>query len=163
MDEVRLKPVTYAELSALRHEVAISEGPRFQAPEFLVISYFGSYRDGASGKGDALYIVATASAARNAWWSPSTILDFRGLEYHWGDEMQWITSIGWNPGIRAHEPLAVVVGDKCRDALRSLLRQDYQSFGAESLEEAFALCRQKAQEHKQRLKEIVAPEDASLP
>jgi hypothetical protein len=154
MDEVRLRPVTYADLSALRHEVAISEGAQFQPPEFLVIRYFGSYRDGSAGRADALYIVATAAAARKAWWSPSTVLDFRGLEYHWGDEMEWITSIVWYPAIRAHEPLAVVVGDKCRQALQSLLRGDYQKFCVETLEEAFAMCRQKAQEHKQRLKEF---------
>jgi hypothetical protein len=154
MDEIRLHPVTYTELSSLRHEVAISEGPRFQTPEFLVVRYSGSYRYGAEGKGDALYIVSTATAARKAWWSPSTILDFRDLEYHWGDEMEWISSIVWDPGIRAYEPFAVVVGDNCRQSLRSLLREDYQNFCVETLEVAFAQCRRKAQEHKQLLKEI---------
>jgi hypothetical protein len=154
MNEVKLRTVTYADLSALRHEVAISLAPKLVNPEFLVISYFGSYRDGAKGKGDALYIVATAAAARESWWSPSTILDFRGLEYHWGDEMEWVTRIGWDPGTQLRWSLAIVVGDKCRDALRSLLREDYSEMCVDTIEEAFTLCRHKEKEHKQRLKEI---------
>src|SRR5215472_6550625 len=86
MDEVQLRPVTLADLSDFRHEIAIAKGPRSRTPDFLVIRYLGAYRYGSAGKGDALYIVATAAAARKAWWSPSTILDFRDLEYRWGDE-----------------------------------------------------------------------------
>jgi hypothetical protein len=153
MDEVRLRHVTYTELSALQHEVAISECPRFHTPEFLVIRYSGSYRDGSAGKGDALYIVAAAASAQKAWWAPSTILDFRHLEYRWGDEMEWVTSIAWDPGTRLHDPLAVVVGDECRDALRSLLLEEYESYCVETLEDAYAMCRRKEQEHEQRLKE----------
>jgi hypothetical protein len=154
MDEVRLRTVTYAELSALRHEVAVSEAPKFHSPEFLVIRYFGSYRDGGAGKPDALYILAAAAAARQAWWCYSTILDFQGLEYHWGDNMEWIPRIAWDPGTRLRWPLAVVVGGKCRDALRSLLRETYPEYCVETMEEAFALCRRKKQEHEQRLEEL---------
>ena len=98
MSEVRLRSVSYAELSGLRHEVAVVDGRPFETPEFLVIRYFGSYRDGAEGEPDAKYILAAAAAARQAWWSYSTILDFRELEYHWGDNMHWVTQIGWDPG-----------------------------------------------------------------
>jgi hypothetical protein len=154
MAEVRLRPVTFAELSDLRHEVAVAAGPRFRAPEFLVIRYFGVYKDGSAGRGDALYVVATAAAARKAWWSPCTVLDFRELEYRWGDEMEWVTSIAWDRVLRAHEPLAVVVGDGCRDALRSLLSEEYEQFCVESLEQAFESCRRQALIHDQRLKEF---------
>jgi hypothetical protein len=75
------------------------------------------------------------------------------LEYHWGDNMQWITGITWDGGLRLRWPLAVVVGDKCRKALRSLLREEYEGLCVETLEEAFTLCRQKAREHEQRLRE----------
>jgi hypothetical protein len=154
MEEVRLRSVTYAELSAIRHEISISVGQQFQAPEFLVIKYFGRYRDGAAGKDDALCMVAAAAAAREAWWSPSLILDFRDLEYHWGDEMRWVISTTWNSGIRVHEPLAVVVGDKCRDPLRSLLREKYDIDCVETVDDAYAMCRRKVQDHKQVLKDI---------
>ncbi len=152
MYEVRLRQVTLADLSDLRHEVAIAEGPWFRPPDFLVIRYSGAYRYGSAGKGDALYIVATAAAARKAWWSPSTVLDFRDLEYRWGDEMGWVTGITWDPVIGTHEPLAMVVGDKCRDALRSLLREEYERFCVDTLEQAFILCHQQDQVYQERLR-----------
>ncbi|TMQ29297.1 MAG: hypothetical protein E6K70_25890 [Planctomycetota bacterium] len=154
MDEVSLRPITLAELSGLRHEIAVAERPSGRPPEFLVIRYSGEYRSGSAGRGDALYIVATAAAARKAWWSRSTVLDFQDLEYHWGDEMEWVTSIVWDPVTCFHEPLSVVVGERCRDALRSLLREGYARFCVETLEQAFALCRQQEQVYDQRLMEF---------
>lgn len=154
MSDVRLRPVTFAELSNLRHEVAVAEGPRHCAPDILVIRYVGTYRDGSEGRGDALYIVATAAAARRAWWSPCTILDFRELEYHWGDEMEWVSSITRDGVIDIGAPFAVVVGDKCRDALQSLLRKRYREFCVDTLEEAFDSCRRQSLVYHQRLKEF---------
>jgi len=114
MSEVRLRPVTYAELSAIRHEVAVSESPQHHSPKFLLIRYFGSYRDGAAGHPDALYILAAAAAAREAWWCYSTILDFHELEYRWGDNMTSVRRIGWDPGIRLYWPLAVATRRRAR-------------------------------------------------
>ncbi len=109
VDGIRLRPVTYAELSGIRHEIFTSEERPSVTPECLIIRYFGTYRHGASGRGDALYIIATAEAARKAWYSRCTVLDFQGLEYTWGDEMEWVTSIGWDRVIQCHEPLGIVV------------------------------------------------------
>jgi hypothetical protein len=167
MDEVRLRPVTLAELSGLRHETFTSEQQPFLTPEFLVIRYTGAYRPGGEGRGDALYIVATAKAAREAWYCNATILDFRELEYVWGDEMEWVTSITWDRAISYHAPLALVVGEKCRGALRSLLRDQYATFCVETLEQAFVMGRQKSQEYKIYLKEWrpgpgVTPEESNL-
>jgi hypothetical protein len=153
MDEVQLRPVTFAELSGLGHETFTSEQKPFLTPEFLVIRYVGVYRPGGEGRGDALYIVSTAKAAREAWYCNSTILDFRELEYVWGDEMEWVTSITWDCVIRYHAPLAIVVGAKCRGALKSLLRDQYATFCVETLEQAYAMGRQKAHDDKKYLKE----------
>lgn len=153
MEQVTLKPVNYVELSALRHEIAVSEGAT-RVPEFLVIRYFGKYRDGGVGRDDALYIVAAAAAARAAWFAYSTILDFRELEYRWGDNMEWVRGITWDKGTRSHWPMAIVVGDHCCDALRSLFKEEYAQDCVDSLEEAFVLCRTKAIEHSQRLKDL---------
>jgi hypothetical protein len=154
MGDVRLRTVTYADLSALRHEVAVVDGARFQPPEFLIVRYFGSYRAGSEGTPDAKYILAAVAAAREAWWSRCTVLDFRELAYRWGDNMAWVAQIGWNGATRLQWPLAIVVGDGCRDALRSLLRDKYVGLCVESLDEAFALCRVKAEEHEQQLKQL---------
>lgn len=148
MASIPLKRVTLADLSALRHEISISDDPSKRTPEFLVIEYHGIYQAGSAGHGDALYIVSTATAARKAWYSTATILDFRDLTYTWGDEMQWVTSITWDRVFRRHAPFAIVIGDKCRSALQSLLRDDYNAHCVESLDVAFATCRQRAEEYQ---------------
>ena len=153
MNEVRRRPINFAELSDLRHETLTSEQQTFMTPEFLVIRYVGVYRPGSAGRGDALYIVATAKAAREAWYCSSTILDFRKLEYVWGDEMEWVTSITWDRVICYHAPLAIVVGAQCRGAMKSLLRDRYGTFCVETLEQAYATGRQKAQDYKMYLKD----------
>lgn len=71
----------------------------------------------------------------------------------WGDNMAWVTQIGWDRVTRLQWPLVIVVGNDCRDALRSLLRDKYAGMCVESLDEAFDLCRVKAQEHEQQLKQ----------
>jgi hypothetical protein len=151
--EVRLKPVTFEQLSGVRHSVFVSDNTGAGSPEFLVIRYEGVYRNGAAGKGDALYIVAAAEAAQKAWWAPCTILDLRELQYTWGDEMEWITSIGWDRVTRCHAPLAIVVGDKCRAALKSLLEEEFDRFCFETLDDGFSACRRQEVEWKQALKE----------
>ncbi len=57
----------------------------------------------------------------------------------------------------SHWTLEDVVGDRCRDALRSLLRDEYQGLCVELLDEAFALCRRKAEEHKRQRRGLAEP------
>jgi hypothetical protein len=153
VDDVRLRPVTLDQLSALRHSVFVSESGDFGSPEFLVIRYEGVYRDGARGQGDALYLVAAAEAALKAWWAPCVILDLRELQYAWGDEMEWIASIGWDRVTRCHAPLAIVVSEKCRTALKSLLEEQFDRFCVASLEEAYSSCRKQEAEWRQAVKD----------
>ena len=153
VDEVRLKPVTFEQLSALRHSVFVSESAGRGSPEFLVVRYEGVYRDGGAGHDDALYLVAAAKAAQKAWWAPCTILDLRELQYSWGDEMEWITSIGWDGVMRLHSPLAIVVSDKCRAPLKSLLEADFGRFCVDGMEAAYASCRRQDVEWKQAIKD----------
>jgi hypothetical protein len=153
MDDVRLRQVTYAELSGLRHEVFVSESDKTGRCEFLVVRYEGAYKQGSAGRGDALYIVASAEAARKAWWAPCTVLDFRDLRYTWGDEMEWAASIGWDRVTRCHAPLAMIVGDRCRSALKSLLEQRFERFCVDTPEQAFALCCRQEIEWRQQLKQ----------
>lgn len=147
MDEVKLSAVSLETLSEIRHDTLIS-----QSEEFLVLRYRGRYRQGGDGRGDALYIVATATAAREAWTCRSTILDVQELEYVWGDEMEWITSITYDRTLRYHAPLSIIVGVKCRDALKSLLRNEYELFCVETTEQAYSMCREKIQKHKEYLR-----------
>jgi hypothetical protein len=143
VDEVRLRPVTFDQLSAILHSVFVSDTTGDGSPEFLVVRYEGVYRDGSSGKGDALYIVAAAEAALKAWWAPCTILDLRDLQY---------ASIGWDRLTRCHAPLAIIVSDKCRAALKSLLEDEFDRFCVDSMEAAYSSCRKQQVEWEQALK-----------
>jgi hypothetical protein len=46
----------------------------------------------------------------------------------------------------------VVVGNGCRDALRSLLREEYEQFCVDGLDQAFESCRRQALVYDQLLK-----------
>jgi hypothetical protein len=100
----------------------LGPGPPFARPDFKVISYSGVYGVGSAGKKDALYMVATAKAAHEAWYTSATVFDFTELEYEWGDEMEWIFDFGYQPLANCSYPLAVVVSEKCGPALKSLKR-----------------------------------------
>jgi hypothetical protein len=49
--------------------------------------------------------------------------------------------------------LAIVVSDKCRAALKSLLEEEFDRFCVESMEAAYTSCRQKCIEWRQAIKD----------
>lgn len=146
MDEGKLKRVQLADLSGLEHEVFTFKPRRIRDPSFLVVRYRGRYRDGGAGRGDAHYIMATTRAAQAAWFAPCLVLDFRELTYHWGDEMEWATSLNRHHAIEW--PLRIVVGAGCRAALRSLLGDDYRAYCVETLARAYTACRRQYREQQ---------------
>ena len=95
--EMELHQVEYSDLSSITHTVFVSRYERFQYPEFLVIRYTGEYRVGSAGNPDANYIFATATGAHAAWHSNAIILDFTDLSYTWGDDMERVLGVAWNP------------------------------------------------------------------
>lgn len=148
---MQLNPVSLEQLSALKHEVRLPSHPKFDSPEFKVIAYAGTYRPGAEGKDDALYITATAAAAHHAWYTESIVIDFSGLRYEWGDEMQWVLDIGQRGPATCHFPLAIIVGPECDRALKSLIPGEYDDHCVASLEDAVALLAAKRSAYEQCL------------
>ena len=148
---MQLNLVSLEQLSALEHEVRLPSHPKFQAPEFKVIAYAGTYRRGAQGKDDALYIMATAAAAHKAWYTESIVIDFSRLRYEWGDEMQWVLGIGQRAPVTCRYPLAIIVGPGCEQALKSLIPGDYEDHCVASLEDAVRLLVGKRSAYKQCL------------
>ena len=140
---MNLSTVTLQELSSLTHEVKLPETERFQTPLLKVISYHGEYRYGAGGKSDALYICATATAAHKAWYTEGIIIDFSDLKYEWGDEMEWVFGIAQGGPTKCAFPLVVLVGSSCKQAIQSLIPQEYTEFCAESLSDAVLLIERK--------------------
>jgi hypothetical protein len=149
---MQLVQVKLDQLSRLTHTVWVSEHERHGTPEFLVIKYCGIYRDGFDGSPDAKYILATAAAARAAWFSEVVVLDFTDLAYAWGDEMGWVFDITREPGLGCSSPLVVVVGDRSRDAIKTLIPEDYADVCRDDLTAAEELGRSKRAEYKAWLK-----------
>lgn len=136
--------VTYADLSDITHKIFVSEYPRRVTPRFKIIRFTGVYRPGGAGRDDALYIVAACEAAHEAWYSQhANILDFTALDYQWGDEMEWVFRFGWYQSLKYQHPLAIVVGDRCRKALQSLMKTRYDDYCRNSLPAAIRLAKQK--------------------
>lgn len=136
MADARLVPLRWEELSALQHEVY--ELPRTGASAVLVVEYRGAFGEGSSGRDDARYIEATASAAALAWPHAGLILDFSQLSYGFGDEMASVFALGYGADGRPR-PFAVVTGPDCRAGLESLQEGEEPSFLASDLDAALAL------------------------
>ncbi len=140
-----LVPVSLEQLSDIRYSVALAPHARFEEPEFLYVSFEGNYRPGSSGAPDATFLMAVMAALDRAWYAEAFIVDFTELTYTWGDEMDWIWGIGWQTWCRCHRPLAIIVGDGCQKALRTLDPDAFSTYCLDSFDEALAsVRRQKA-------------------
>lgn len=145
--------VSYADLSDITHKIFISDHAQFITPELKIIKFFGHYRYGSAGSNDAHYIYAACKAAHTAWHTDANIIDFTELAYQWGDEMEGIFSFGWDRHTKSQHPLAVIVGDSCREALRSLLGSQYQEDCRDTIDEAITLVKQKRVQQEEYLVE----------
>ena len=120
-------------------------------PVVLIVKFTGLYHPGSSGSPDAGFISAVRSAALYHYMPNGLILDFSELEYEWGDEMDNLLPNDDAVYFWRHTPMAVVVGAKCREAIRTLtfgLDSERQlsetTWAKESLEEALAFIEPRA-------------------
>jgi hypothetical protein len=133
--EVRL-----ADLSRIAHSYHIAPS-REPGRVALIIRFVGQYGVGHIGNPDAIYMTAVASAGLDAWHPNRLVFDFRELEYTWGDMLDSVLRAGKgrvsvlelicsgkSSGLKDMQPrdipTAVVVSDKCREAVTSLLVQE---------------------------------------
>ncbi|MNI49415.1 hypothetical protein D3C73_1040250 [compost metagenome] len=87
----------------------------------LIIKCSGTYRIGSAGDGDALYMLAMGRAALAAWSPSGVILDWSELDYQWGDLLEMVLDVGVDQYLNAPFPRAVIVGDKCEEAFKTLI------------------------------------------
>jgi hypothetical protein len=114
-----IKSVTFERETDIRYEFQLEtsdEKPPFW--RILVATFSGHYRSGHRGAPDAGFIQGITQAALGVWWPAALILDFRNLDYVWGDNMEEV--LGCRGEIRV--PYAVVLGDQCRPAITTLLQ-----------------------------------------
>lgn len=83
----------------------------------LWVSFFGSYRDGSRGRGDAHYMAAMVEAGVEVFAPAAVVLDLSEFAYEWGDDIERLLG----PADHTEMPFAVVVGPRCVEALSSLL------------------------------------------
>ncbi|MEM8533931.1 MAG: hypothetical protein AAGF95_24010 [Chloroflexota bacterium] len=138
---MQLIPVSFEELSDIKYTVALTPHAPYATPEFLVVTFTGVYRDGSAGNTDATFMVAIMEGVQRAWFTKSLIIDLSGLTYWWGDEMSWIYRVGHFQPSPCYKPLAIIVGDNCRDALQTLDPEQYNQHCVQSFEEALTLIR----------------------
>ncbi|MEM1182745.1 MAG: hypothetical protein AAGM22_30655 [Acidobacteriota bacterium] len=104
-------------------DVSFRRGPSSTKPQLdiLIVSYRGRYPFGSSGNTDAEYMHAMGLAAVHAFSPSGLIIDMSDLHYEWGDRLEKVFDIGYDPVYDERLPTAAVVGPECRDAVRSLI------------------------------------------
>jgi len=138
---MKLTPVSLEALSDIHYSVALGPGHQSSLPEFLYVAFTGVYPIGSAGATDAKFLDSMMVAFQRAWHAESLIVDLSGLDYQWGDQMDFIFDVGYELPSRCHKPLAIIVGDGCRDALKTLSPEDFERHCVESLEDAVSRIR----------------------
>lgn len=88
--------------------------------DLLVASFSGVYRIGAQGNPDAELMCGVVHLGRQVFHPRGIVLDLRLLDYQWGDMIDAVLS----KAIVGDVEPPVVVSDRCRPALTSLLLLD---------------------------------------
>lgn len=133
--------VHLSDLSRIVHSFHILKSSGGSVVDALIIKFVGSYGVGCKGNDDASYMCAVTSAGLEAWRPHALIFDFAELDYVWGDMLREVLSVGKGkvgvlemltlgkiaaisdakPG---DIPTFVVVSDRCRKAVGSLLVEE---------------------------------------
>lgn len=114
-----LKEVSFSQLSNLKYDIFLFESSVKSFFEIMIIKFTGQYGFGSGGNSDAVFMKAISKAALSAWVPKGLILDFTNLEYEWGDQIEILFDL--NPFSRSPFPLALIVGEKSEEGVRTLI------------------------------------------
>ena len=117
---MNFQPVEFSSDSAVRYSFSLrAPEARYEPYSRIVAVHFdGVYRLGSGGKPDARLIVGITQAAATIWKADALILDLRGLDYQWGDDMEWVLSpLDSDRDV----PFAIVGSDLCLPAISTLI------------------------------------------
>ena len=94
-----------------------------------LIAFYGSYRDGSRGRADALFIDQQLKMFTYLTMTRGLIIDFRELEYSWGNNLQ----IDLPAMRRRGDPVRIVIPSEEQDPVRHKafrwLDQSYRQLG----------------------------------
>lgn len=115
--ELQLNDVQLEDLSDItcRFQIGTHQGASF-ARKVLVISFAGTYRDGAKGNPDGSFMFAMGNAGVEAFDPAAIVLDMSDLVYQWGDMLECVFDVGGQRRL----PSSIVVGPQCRVAIGTL-------------------------------------------
>jgi hypothetical protein len=137
---MQMTECSLSDLSSLKCRIFRAPLPAYPTYEVLCVSFEGECGIGSRSNGDVAFMSAQIAAVRKAWDPWALILDLRELTYEWGDMMSGVFS---TPKIfdllGKHEfssPLAVVISDRNREGLTSLIREIQNADPAEVLFES---------------------------
>lgn len=107
---------------AISYEIFCTQMPSATHLDVLIMKFSGVYGIGSKGNGDAQFMTAMTKAAISYTAPFGLIFDFTDLSYQWGDRMSDVILAGEHHWADAEMPFAIVVSDKCVEAMTSLLK-----------------------------------------
>ena len=119
--EIKLEELNPEELSKINVEYLKGNSRITDYYDILTIKYSGKYGIGSAGNGDAQYMFAKGEYGLNCYEPMAAILDLSEIEYEWGDMMDLVINIGSNQYMDAEFPVALVIGEKCSEAIGTLI------------------------------------------
>lgn len=119
--EIELKELNPEDLSEIKVQYLRGSSRITDYYDILTIKYSGKYGIGSAGNGDAQYMYAKGEYGLNCYEPMAAILDLSEIEYEWGDMMDLVFNIGSNQYIDAEFPIALVIGEKCSEAIGTLI------------------------------------------
>lgn len=119
--EIELEELNPEELSEITIEYLKGSSRITNYYDILTIKYSGKYGIGSAGNGDAQFMYAKGEYGLNCYEPMGVILDMSELEYEWGDMIDLVFSVGSNQYVDAKFPTALVIGEKCQEAIGTLV------------------------------------------
>ena len=95
--------------------------------DILVVKYSGKYGFGSSGNSDAKFMYAKGCFGLAAIEPLGVLIDLSELEYEWGDMLDLVFDIGRTQYINEPFPTALIVGEKCSNAIGTLIHGEKSS------------------------------------
>jgi hypothetical protein len=120
----QLKERKLEELSNLRYRIYTYPLEEESYPEAVMVAFEGEYGIGSKGNGDAVFMRAVIMMALEAWQPQALVIDLREMTYVWGDYIVTAIAAGQGRYFDMPFPTAIVVSDRNRQGLTSLISDE---------------------------------------
>lgn len=108
-------------LSEINYEVHIGKSNEVNFLKIMILKFIGEYGFGSAGNSDAIFMRAMGEAVLEAWNPGGLIIDLSELSYEWGDQLEDVFYVGSYKYRDRPFPIAIIVGDKSEEAIRTLI------------------------------------------